>query len=81
MSGGVGCGPLCACPPGQDPMTTYVLVQEPEPHRPDEAERSHIDRFVAAFLAKKALPPAGTWRVPGVGYCVFLKILPAHFSE
>jgi hypothetical protein len=60
-------------------MTTYVLVQDPEPHRPDEAEREHLDRFVAAFVAKKDGPPAGTWRVPGVGYCVFLKILPPHF--
>jgi hypothetical protein len=36
-------------------------------------ERAALDRFVAAFVAKKGLPPAGNWRVPGVGYCSFYK--------
>lgn len=51
-----------------------IVVQQPEPHPPTEAEREHIDRFVASFLAKKGVPPAGHWRVPGVGYCIFLNI-------
>lgn len=49
-----------------------VIVQQPEPHRPSPAELEHIDQFVASFLAKKGAPPAGHWKVPGVGYCVFL---------
>jgi len=54
-------------------MPSYVLVLHPESHRPTEAEQKHIDRFVEAFLAKKNVLPAGHWRVPGAGYCVFLK--------
>jgi hypothetical protein len=38
---------------------------------PNAAEREHIDRFVAAFLLKKGCVPAGHWKVPRVGYCVF----------
>jgi hypothetical protein len=55
-------------------MTTYVYPFDPGPPRaPSDAERVHIDRFVAAFVVKKGLPPAGSWRVPGVGYCHFFK--------
>lgn len=50
-----------------------VLVLHPEAHEPTETEREHIDRFVASFLAKKGGPPAGHWKVPGVGYVVFHK--------
>lgn len=35
--------------------------------------RTAIERFLAAFVAKKGLPPAGEWRVPGVGYCFFVR--------
>jgi hypothetical protein len=40
---------------------------------PNEAQREHIDRFVAAFVLKKGTPPAGHWKVPGVGYVIFIK--------
>lgn len=50
-----------------------VYVMHPEPHAPTDDERQRIDSFVAAFVAKKGGPPAGHWKVPGVGYCVFYK--------
>ena len=53
---------------------TYAYVQGPPWHDRSPEEREHIDRFVAAFLAKKGVMPAGDWRVPGVGYCAFYKI-------
>jgi hypothetical protein len=62
--------------------TTYVYPFDPGPPRtPSDAEREHIDRFVAAFVAKKGLPPAGSWRVPGVGYCHFFKTRIDHLEE
>jgi hypothetical protein len=52
------------------PTNAYLLKED----RPlTDAEREHLDRFVAAFVAKRGLPPAGNWRVPGVGYCSFFK--------
>jgi hypothetical protein len=54
-------------------VTTYAYIQDPEPHAPTTEEREHIDRFIAAFVAKKGGPPAGTWRVPRVGYCHFMR--------
>lgn len=51
--------------------TTIVSVLDGGPHEPTADEQVFIDRFVAAFLAKKNGPPAGHWRVPGVGMCVF----------
>jgi hypothetical protein len=56
----------------------YVYVQGPPWHDPTPEERERIDRFVAAFLAKKGVAPVGDWRVPGVGYCSFsgLPLLP-----
>ena len=61
-------------PPADQPDsgTTIVFVQE-RGAPPTAAEREHIDRFVAAFLAKKGVLPSGDWKVPGVGYCVFLR--------
>ena len=54
--------------------TTYAYVTTPEGAREvREEERAALDAFVSAFLAKKGVPPASTWRVPGVGYCLFLK--------
>lgn len=50
-----------------------VFVMHPEQHPPSDDERKLIDRFVSAFVAKKGTPPAGHWKVPGVGYCVFWK--------
>ena len=32
------------------------------------AEGEAVTRFLASFVAKKGQPPAGEWRVPGVGY-------------
>jgi hypothetical protein len=49
-------------------MPVYVQRENAEP---TAEERERIDRFVAAFVAKKGGLPAGTWRVPGVGYCIF----------
>jgi hypothetical protein len=40
-------------------MTTYVYLSEPVARKPTEEERKDIDRFVAAFVAKKGCPPAG----------------------
>jgi hypothetical protein len=59
--------------PGTEPeeMTTYVYLSNP-PRKPTDDEQERIDRFLAAFIAKKGCPPAGHWRVPRVGYCVFL---------
>jgi len=54
-------------------METRVLIQATGAPPTDE-QRQQIDSFVAAFVAKKGLPPAGNWRVPGVGYCVFWKM-------
>jgi hypothetical protein len=62
-------------------VTTYVYPFDPGPSRkPSRGERKHIDRFVAAFVVKKGGPPAGTWRVPRVGYCHFLKIRIDHLE-
>lgn len=38
-----------------------------------DTEQLALDAFVTAFVAKKSVPPAGHWRVPGVGYCLFSK--------
>jgi hypothetical protein len=50
-------------------------------YRPSDEERAHIDRFVAAFVLKKNGPPAGHWKVPGVGYCVFLRSRVEHLEQ
>lgn len=50
-----------------------VFVLAPVTHPPLAWERAYIDQFVATFVAKKGEPPAGHWKVPGVGYCVFYK--------
>jgi hypothetical protein len=61
-------------------MTTYVYVPTDSGARlPTAEEQQAVDRFVAAFMLKKGVPPASTWRVPGVGYCLFLKT-PLDFS-
>lgn len=50
-------------------MPVYVQGRD-EP--PTAEERKKLDAFVAAFVAKNnGAAPSGTWRVPGVGYCVF----------
>lgn len=55
-------------------MTTHAYVVTDSGSRAvTDAERPALDSFVAAFIAKKSEPPAGHWRVPGVGYCIFLK--------
>lgn len=56
------------------PVPTYpYVVTDDGPRRPTAEEQTALDRFVAAFLLKKGTPPAGSWRVPGVGYCIFYK--------
>lgn len=62
-------------------MTTYVYLSGSKPRKLTEAERPALDRFVAAFVAKKGGPPAGHWKVPGVGYCVFLKTRVDHLEQ
>jgi hypothetical protein len=52
------------------PTNVYLLRERREL---TTEEREHVDRFVAAFVAKYGTPPAGNWRVPGVGYCSFFK--------
>lgn len=52
-------------------MPTTVVFIQATGQMPTAEQQEHIDRFVAAFVAKKGGPPAGNWRVPGVGYCVF----------
>lgn len=52
------------------PTNVYPLRERP---KLSTEERECVDRFVAAFVLKKGLPPAGNWRVPGVGYCSFFK--------
>ena len=59
---------------GRHTITTYAYVVADAGARPvAETERAALDAFIAAFVAKKGGPPAGHWRVPGVGYCVFLR--------
>jgi hypothetical protein len=53
-------------------MFPYVLTDGGS-RAVSEEERPHLEAFLAAFLAKKGTPPAGHWRVPGVGYVVFLR--------
>lgn len=48
----------------------YVYVQR-EDSTPSPEELVHINRFLAAFAAKKGGEPVGTWRVPRAGYCIF----------
>jgi len=61
-------------------MTTYVYLSNP-PRSLTAQEREHVDRFVAAFVAKKGCSPAGHWRVPRVGYCVFIGYRMPHLER
>jgi hypothetical protein len=50
----------------------YVYVQGPPWHDPTPEEQKHIDRLVAAFLAKKGVTPVGDWRVSRRRLLLFL---------
>jgi hypothetical protein len=60
---------------------TYVYLSGSNPRKLREAERPALDRFVAAFVNKKGVSPAGHWKVPRVGYCVFLGTRLDHLEQ